>query len=189
MEEIKIKKYEIELDETKQNEIREDISTLFNVDKININDNEDYEMIAEILKSSKGKQKEIKGFYKEPKDVAHKAHKEICDMEKEDLTILTRFEDLSKKEMTKYLLEIEEKKEEQEKNENKEDIEIEIPKVQGVSVSNKFDYEIENQDLLPRDFLIPNEKMIRDAINSSNGTIEIPGVKIIKDKIISVRAD
>ena len=181
-----VKKYVVKLDLTAQEEIRKQITELFKAEDLTILNNEGYEVTAEILKLAKGKAKEIKEFYTEPKKFAHEIHKEIVAMEKDDLQVLDKFEEVAKDGMTKYLLMLETPELDEETGEIT--VVEDAPKVQGVSVSDKYDFEIVDADLIPREYLIPNERMIRDMVKASNGEVDIPGVKIIKDKTISVRA-
>lgn len=187
----KIKEYKVELNLEEQKELRSQITDLFKADSIKIQDNPAYEMIGSVLVLAKGKAKEISNFYLEPKSFAHNIHKEICQMEKDDLDVLKTFETVAKTAMSNYLLEQEEKVKELENSEEVTDIvkeDYEAPEVKGVSVSDVYSFEIEDESLIPREYLIPNEKMIKDMVKASNGSVEIPGVKVTKNKTISVRS-
>ncbi len=59
------------------------------------------------------------------------------------------------------------------------------PKVGGISIPKVWDAEIENPDLLPREYLMPNEALIRKVAIAGKGLIQIPGVRIFEKKRIS----
>ncbi len=66
------------------------------------------------------------------------------------------------------------------------DVIEEVPKVEGISYREDYDFEIVNEALIPRQFLMPNEKAIRAFIKATKGRTEIAGVRILK-KMILVR--
>ena len=57
----------------------------------------------------------------------------------------------------------------------------------GTSYRDKWDVEIVNVDLIPREYMLPNLQAIQKIIQATKGTIPIPGVKIIKSKILVSR--
>jgi len=63
-------------------------------------------------------------------------------------------------------------------------VENEVPKVNGLHYREEWQFEIENENLIPREFLIPDEKKIRKYIKAMGETAKIPGVKIFKTKIL-----
>lgn len=60
------------------------------------------------------------------------------------------------------------------------------PVTQGVSVTEVWDFEIVNASLLPREFLMPDEKKIKAA--SVGAGLEIPGVRRFKKSRVASRA-
>lgn len=60
------------------------------------------------------------------------------------------------------------------------------PVTQGVSVTEVWDYEIVDASLLPREFLMPDEKKIKAA--SVGAGLEIPGVRRFKKSRVASRA-
>jgi DNA-binding PadR family transcriptional regulator len=52
----------------------------------------------------------------------------------------------------------------------------ETPKVQGMSFRTIWKYRIDNESLIPRQYLIPDEKKIGAVIRANQGKISIPGV-------------
>ena len=62
---------------------------------------------------------------------------------------------------------------------------IETPK--GVSYRDKWDAEITDIKLIPREYLIPDMQALNKIGNATKGTLNIPGVKFIVTKILSSR--
>jgi len=54
------------------------------------------------------------------------------------------------------------------------------------TVKKPWDFEIENESLIPREYLMPNEKFIRAAVTS--GKRVIPGVRIFEKPSLSIRS-
>lgn len=159
--------------------------TEFTIEAVEVGNHEQYENLCELLKKVKGKEKEIKTFFKEPKAEAYATHKEISRLEKEMLDKLAKFETTAKVAVGEYLLKLEKAR----TVENP----IDVPAVKGVSASDVFKFEITDENLIPNELggvklWIVDQKAIGELIKLTKGTLEIPGVKIIKEKQVSVRA-
>jgi len=61
------------------------------------------------------------------------------------------------------------------------------PKANGLSIREYLDIEIIDASLVPREYCIPDEVMIRQVVKKMKGKIEIPGVRIFTKKSASVR--
>ena len=81
---------------------------------VTINSDQDYEAAGEFGVMLKKKAAEVTEFFKPLKDSAYKAHKAICDREKEMLTPLRNAEKTLKKTMGDYAMEQERKRREAE---------------------------------------------------------------------------
>jgi hypothetical protein len=57
-------------------------------------------------------------------------------------------------------------------------------KAAGISTREDWDFEITDANLIPRDYLIPDDKTIRAFVKATKGKKEIPGVKIIAKTVI-----
>lgn len=57
----------------------------------------------------------------------------------------------------------------------------------GVSSRTDWEFEIINEDLIPREWLIPDLKAIGGAVSSTAGKISIPGIKCKPKQVISSR--
>ena len=157
----------------------------FTIEAVEIETAEQYENLAGLLKQVKGKEKEIKAFFKEPKAEVYATYKAISQLEKEMLDKLAKFEKTAKAAVGEYLLKLEEA--------HTVDNPVEIPTVKGVSASDVFKFEITDENLIPDELggvklWVVDQKAIGELIKITKGTLEIPGVKIIKEKQVSVRA-
>lgn len=156
----------------------------FVIEKIEIDNNDQYENLCNLLKKVKGKSNEIKTFFEEPKAKAHKNHKDISTLENGKLETLKSFETLAKKSIGDYQLKLE--------KENKATNPVSAPKVKGISSSDVYKWEIVNQNEIPMTaggvwLYALDTKAIDALVKLTNGTISIPGIKITKEKSISVK--
>ncbi len=68
-------------------------------------------------------------------------------------------------------------------------VEKTVPKVAGQTMTESWDFEIINESLIPRQYLIPNLIAIRATVRSLKSKTNIPGVQPIKkNKMIGVRS-
>lgn len=63
-----------------------------------------------------------------------------------------------------------------------------VTKAEGVSFREDWGFEIEDAALIPREYLIPDEKKIGALVRALKEQTRIPGVKVISRRIASVRA-
>lgn len=65
---------------------------------------------------------------------------------------------------------------------------IRAPRVEGVSYSDHWgDFEVENDALIPRQYLCPDVKKIGAVIRANKGNIIIPGIRVIKGRVTTQR--
>jgi hypothetical protein len=168
----------ITIDEQKLQELN--ISE-FVIEDVEIGNDTEYLNLCELLKKVKGKENEIKEFFAEPKAQAYKNHKEISSMEKERLEKLANFETLAKKRIGEYQLKLEEQ--------NTIENPLAPPKVKGISSQDTYKWKIIDESKIPREYLQVNEKLINQIIKQTNGSFEIPGIEIYKEKSVRVKSD
>lgn len=65
---------------------------------------------------------------------------------------------------------------------------IEKPKVKGISTSTKWKARVVNADLIPRQYLIVNEKMLNDLAQATKGSVEVAGVEFYSEEIMAASA-
>lgn len=164
----------------------DDIAQEFAIEKIVVENDNQYRGLAELLKKVKSKEKEIKSVFKEPKQKAYKTHREICKEENKYLDHLKKFEEKAKEAIAEYLLAKEEA--------NTVLNPVDIPKVKGIITTDVYKWEVEDISKIPQKFGNVNlwkldEKAIDELVKSTNGTVQIPGIKIYKQKQVSVRSD
>ena len=62
------------------------------------------------------------------------------------------------------------------------------PKVEGVSFRDDWDFVITNAALIPREYLIPDEKKIRAVVKAMKEHTNIPGIRAERGRTAAVRA-
>ena len=67
-------------------------------------------------------------------------------------------------------------------------VHLEQPKVAGVSKRENWTFEIVDENQIPREYLMPDEKMIRGVVRATKGKQQIPGVRIYAETIIASRS-
>ena len=59
------------------------------------------------------------------------------------------------------------------------------PKADGVSFRDEWDFEITDAALLPREYLVPDEKKIRGVVKSLRDATAIPGVRAFSRRVVA----
>jgi len=67
-------------------------------------------------------------------------------------------------------------------------VQIQQAEVKGVSTREEWDFEYTDQSLLPREFLIPDEKAIRAVVKARKGATNIPGIRVFSKRVLAARA-
>ena len=65
----------------------------------------------------------------------------------------------------------------------------EKPKLKGVYSRIDYDFEIIDVTKIPREYMIPDETLIRKVIRASKGKVIIPGIKVIAKEIVVTRME
>lgn len=63
----------------------------------------------------------------------------------------------------------------------------ELPKTEGLSFRWVYDFKVVDPNILPREYMMPNEAKIRAVVKADKEQANIPGVQIIKTKQTTVR--
>lgn len=66
-------------------------------------------------------------------------------------------------------------------------VQSDTPKISGVSFRETWDFEITDASLIPRDYLIPDEKKIRAIVQQLKTDTNIPGIKAVNHATVSAR--
>jgi hypothetical protein len=64
----------------------------------------------------------------------------------------------------------------------------EPPKVAGVSFKDDWRFEIENVNLIPIEYMVPDEKAIARVVKALGSKTNIPGIRVWAEKVVSGRA-
>jgi len=77
----------------------------------------------------------------------------------------------------------------EEENNSKPEVEIpEKPKLNNVHTRLDYDFKIVDPESIPRQYMVPDEKLIRRVVKASKGKIDIPGIKVIKKETVVARS-
>ena len=105
----------LEMEAPKEEALREQTTDLeIRAAEVLVRNDQEYEQAAEFGKMLKAKAAEVTSFFKPMKDAAHKAHKQVCDREKEMLAPLSKAEKIVKQAMGDYITEKERRRREAE---------------------------------------------------------------------------
>lgn len=173
---------------------------------------------ATFLKRNKETQAFVKEWFEEERAKTYSAYKAVTDQIKFFQDKLTAAETAVKRRIADYQIQQEKKRREEERRLQEEArkaeeerrlqqaittgdetildkpveplrVVVEAPKkVDGVSFVEKWEWMIENTDILPREYMIPDERKIRGVVNAMKGNTTIPGVKVWADKTVRVSA-
>ena len=174
--------------------------------KKDITDQGTYDRAAEAVRSVKGLLKEIDETFNEMIQKAHELHKTALAKKAKYADPLKAMEKTLKSKMTKWIAEQERIRAEEEariraaraKEEEElrlmgitdapvEAVKVEEVKTSGITYQTRWDYEIEDPALIPREYLIPDEKKIGALVRAMKDTTNIPGIKVIQNKTAVVR--
>jgi len=64
-------------------------------------------------------------------------------------------------------------------------VQSEKPKVPGIKTITRWRYKVIDEALIPREYLIPNEKLLADMAITTKGAIKIPGVEFYSESTVS----
>lgn len=67
-------------------------------------------------------------------------------------------------------------------------VQSEKPKVPGIKTTTRWRYKIIDEALIPREYLMPNEKLLADTAIATKGTIKVPGVGFYSESIVASTA-
>lgn len=174
---------EVEKERNLSNEVKE---IEFKADSFLVRSDEEFEEAAELGVFIKRKSAEVTEFFKPLKDAAYKAHKEICNKEKEMLTPLVNAEKTIKSGMAEYQQEKERKRKEleekarreaQEEAERKLQEAIDLEEAGDIEGSNSAFADAQIVNSIGSDITIPAEQ------------VKVKGVSVAKDWEITLIND
>ena len=64
-------------------------------------------------------------------------------------------------------------------------VQLEKPKVQGIKMVTRWKYRIIDESLIPREYLIPNEKLLASMAIAAKGATKIAGVEFYSESTVS----
>ena len=63
----------------------------------------------------------------------------------------------------------------------------EAPKVEGVSKRVNWKWREVDRELIPREYMIPNEKMLNGTATSQKGAVKVPGIEFYSEESLSIK--
>jgi len=67
-------------------------------------------------------------------------------------------------------------------------LETEIPKMAGISFTEVWHFAIVDVKVIPRDYMIPDERKIRDVVKALKDKANIPGIRVYSDQQVGARS-
>ncbi len=157
-------------------------------------DNPSYVNAAEDLKKIKQKASELEEQRKSMTRPLDESKKRIMDFFRKPLNLLAQMEATIKSSMLKFQREEEIRRQEEQKKLDKlakknglpaPVIPTKVEKVTGVKTKTLWRFRIKDEKKIPREYLIPNEKMLGQLAEATKGSLEIPGVEFYPEEIIA----
>lgn len=65
---------------------------------------------------------------------------------------------------------------------------VSVPDVDGITFAQVTDFEIEDPEALPREYMVPDAKLIRKMVQAKGMDAAIPGVRVVKKTQVRVSA-
>lgn len=188
---------------------------------LTITNNETFAQGGELLMDIKRFSKTVEARFKEPVDLAFKAHRSMTALRDSVLAPFKQAELTIKRKIGEYQMEIEKKRQEEaarlrkeaeakaeaerlakaESQMDKGDLKgceqtlsaapvmvvinpetKETPKVAGMTFRDDWKFEIENETLIPREYLMVDESKIRKVVKALGKATSIPGVRVWAEK-------
>lgn len=197
---------EIKLESPDTTDIQKQENALAIIAEQEIKDQTTYDKAAEAVRSVKALMKEVDSAFDDMIKKAHELHKTalskkavyadpLKDLEKKLKSKMTRWiaeQERIRAEEARKALEEQRRQEEELRAMGIADVQVEIQEVakvetQGIGYQVKWSFEIEDETIIPRDYLMPNEKKIGDLVKALKDQTNIPGVKVVQSKIAVVR--
>ncbi|ADK81891.1 hypothetical protein [Sediminispirochaeta smaragdinae] len=197
-------------EETGLEKLKGDIDEVISrMEALSIQSDEQLAEAGEWLVKNKQTQKIVKDHFEPERKETYAAYKAVTDQIKKYTDILTKAERTVKKKMGAYQAEQDrlrieaaekqrkeaEKEREQSRKDGNSAPVIPLPpekkeepvKIEGVSFSENWTFIIEETDKIPREYMVPDEKKIRQVVKALKADTNIPGIKVYAEKTVSAR--
>jgi len=175
--------------------------------KIRVSNDAELEAAGKYLVLLKGLMGEIKSTFDAPKKAAHDAHKAVLAAEKKHLEPLEKAEAIVKPKVGAYMAarEAAERKRQEDAKlvlaQQMEDdgctemanavlnsnVNVERPKVEGVSTRTVFKYRVVDSKKIPDDYWMLNEPLIGGEVRLKGKSTNIPGIEVYEETVVSAR--
>lgn len=64
-------------------------------------------------------------------------------------------------------------------------VQSEKPKMQGIKTVTRWRHKVIDEALIPREYLMPNEKMLAEIAIATKGTVKIPGIEFYSESMVT----
>ena len=142
--------------------------------------NEAYTGAAEHLKAIKAKTKELDDLRKSLTRPLDESKRRIMDFFQKPIDWLSRAEAKGKEEKAEEL-----RRQAQEAEAIVPIVALKVEKINGIATKKVWKFKIVKETLIPREYLMPNEKMLGEVARATKGTLKVEGVEFFSEDIIS----
>jgi len=139
------------------------------ISEIRIKDVESYQLVGDLLLETKRIVNTIEQEFESSIKKAHEAHKTILDLRRKVIDQFVEAETLAKSKMANYVKQIDE-----------------AHKIDGISYITEWTGEVTMPGLIPREYLMPDEKKLKTVTRSLKGETNIPGWRVWMEKQVRV---
>ena len=137
---------------------------------------------AALLAQSKAMAKTIIADFQPAKKKAFETHSTICTTEKKHLKPLSDAEKYIKGEMVRFKIE-------QDQLDIKNDAFLStVPEIEGIEMRITWTFEIENESVIPREFLSPDATKLKEHAKKFKESSPVKGVRFLPKTTIAVRS-
>lgn len=142
------------------------------IQALRVIDEESFTLIQELAKENRKHINAIETRFKDSVEAAHRAHKEAISIRNEALGNFEENQQLAKDKILQY----------------SEATGIE-PSVPGIIIQKKWHAEIVNENLIPREYLVPDLKKIQGIASQLGDQLKIPGILVTPLAQVAVRSE
>ena len=164
-----------------------------------IKNEKEYEITGQWLKRVKETEKMVDGYFEPIKKEKYAEYKAVLNKIKKYKEPLTKVERVVKNMRIEYKRKVEEEllkqrqklmemvDTQEEKKEIAKVVDTEVKETDGIYHYTVYDFEVEDFNKIPREYLKVDEKKIRSKVKAMGKSANIPGIKVIEKIIEGVR--
>ena len=161
---------------------------------LSIKDNDDYQEASRFLVRVKTTQKQVDEYFARDIERAKVAYEGVKGEKQKLVLPLQKAERAVKQVISEYMLKARQEAERQAvrdaKKAAKDDSFVVVApadpviKAEGVTGVDHWGFEVTDESLIPREYLVPDLKKIGGVVRAMKGQVQIPGIKITHDVVV-----